>query len=121
MGHFRVRAMLTGGTQQSEEVDLLVDTGATYLTVPLDVARRLGLRVLREQTIVTACGRREVWPVAEVRIALEGREAPTVCFIAPAGPALLGAVALETLSLGVDPVARRLVPVDGFVLAGATR
>jgi len=26
-----------------------------------------------------------------------------------------------TLSLGVDPVARRLVPVDGVVLAGATR
>src|SRR2546428_2108349 len=82
------------------------------------MSRRLGLRVLREQAIVTAGGRREVWPVAEVRIALEGREAPTVCFIAPAGPALLGAVALETLSLGVDPVARRLVPVDGFVLAG---
>jgi clan AA aspartic protease len=119
MGHFWVRAVLTGATQQSEEIELLVDTGATYLTVPLDVARRLGLRVLREQAIVTAGGRREMWPVAEVRIALENREAPTVCFIAPAGPALLGAVALETLSLGVDPVARRLVPVDGFVLAGA--
>jgi hypothetical protein len=39
--------------------------------------------------------------------------------VAPAGPALLGAVALESLSLGVDPVARRLVPVDGFVMAGA--
>src|SRR2546425_9519928 len=75
----------------------------------------------RVRAILTAGGRREMWPVAEVRIALEGREAPTVCFIAPAGPALLGAVALETLSLGVDPVARRLVPVDGFVLAGASR
>lgn len=105
----------------TEDVELLVDTGATYLTVAADTARRLGLRVLRDQPIITAGGRREVWPVAEVRIALEGLEAPTVCFIAPAGPALLGAVALESLSLGVDPVARRLVPVDGFVLAGATR
>ena len=104
-----------------EDIELLVDTGATYLTVPADAARRLGLRVLREQPSVTAGGRRDVWPVAEVRLDLEGREAPTVCFIAPAGPALLGAVALETLSLGVDPLARRLVPVDGFVLAGTTR
>src|SRR2546428_11782931 len=82
------------------------------------MSRRLGLRVLREQAIVTAGGRREVWPVAEVRIALEGREAPTVCFIAPAGPALLGAGALETLSLGVDPVARPVLAVDGVLLAG---
>src|SRR2546425_1132501 len=75
----------------------------------------------RVRAILTAGGRREMWPVAGVRIGLEAREAPPVCFIPPAAPALLGAVALETLSLGVDPVARRLVPVDGFVLAGATR
>jgi clan AA aspartic protease len=118
MGLFRVVGKITGEGERTEDVDLLVDTGATYLTLPVDVARRLGLRTLRDQPIVTAGGRRDVWPVAEVRIAVEGREAPTVCFIAPEGPALLGAVALESLSLGVDPVARRLVPVDGFVLAG---
>ncbi|HEY7519408.1 MAG TPA: aspartyl protease family protein [Methylomirabilota bacterium] len=118
MGLFRVVGKITGEGERTEDVDLLVDTGATYLTLPADVARRLGLRTLRDQPIVTAGGRRDVWPVAEVRIAVEGREAPTVCFIAPEGPALLGAVALESLSLGVDPVARRLVPVDGFVLAG---
>jgi clan AA aspartic protease len=118
VGQFRVQATLTGEDDRREQVELLVDTGATYLTVPADIATRLGLRVLREQSIVTAGGRREVRPVAGVRIALEGRDAPTVCFIAPAGPALLGAVALESLGLGVDPVARRLIAVDGFVLAG---
>jgi clan AA aspartic protease len=118
VGQFRVRATLTGEGNLAQDLELLVDTGATYLTVPADVATQLGLRVLREQAIVTAGGRREVWPVAGVRISLEGRDAPTVCFIAPAGPALLGAVALESLGLGVDPVARRLIAVDGFVLAG---
>lgn len=121
MGQFRVRATLTGEGDLAEALDLLVDTGATYLTVPVDVAARLGLRVLREQPLVTAGGRREVWPVAGVRISLEGRDAPTVCFIAPAGPALLGAVALESLGLGVDPLARRLIAVDGFVLTGSRR
>ena len=39
----------------------------------------------------------------------------TPCFIAPDGPALLGAVALESLFLAVDPVAKRLISVEGFV------
>ena len=39
----------------------------------------------------------------------------TPCFIAPDGPALLGAVALEILFLAVDLVAKRLIPVEGFV------
>ena len=119
MGLFRVVGKVTGENNRTEDIDLLVDTGASYLTLPADVAQRLGLRTLRDQVILTAGGRREEWPVAEVRIAVEGREAPTVCFVAPAGPALLGAVALESLSLGVDPVARRLVPVDGLVMTGA--
>ena len=110
---------VTGEGDRTEDIELVVDTGATYLTLPADVARRLGLRTLREQPIVTAGGWRDVWPVAEVRVALEGREARTVSFIAPQGPALLGAVALESLSLGVDPVARRLIAVDGFVVVGA--
>ena len=52
---------------------------------------------------------------AEVRLTLDGQETTTPCFIAPAGPPLLGAVALESLFLAVDPVAKRLIPVDGFV------
>ena len=45
----------------------------------------------------------------------EYAEVTTPCFIAPGGLALLGAVALESLFLAVDPVGRRLVPVRGFV------
>ncbi len=38
MGLFRVTARLTGPTGRSEEVDLLVDSGATLLVVPRDLA-----------------------------------------------------------------------------------
>lgn len=115
MGLFRVRARLTGPTGRSEEVDLLVDTGATLLVVARELADRLALEARRQQAVVIAGGERAVWPVAEVRLALDGRDVTTPCFIAPAGPSLLGAVALESLFLGVDPVAKRLVPVEGFV------
>ncbi len=115
MGLFRVAATLTGAPGRSESVELLVDTGATLLVVPQDLAGRLGLVVRRRQTVVAAGGVRDVWPVAEVRLTLDGQEVTTPCFIAPGGPALLGAVALESLFLAVDPVAKRLVPTEGFV------
>jgi clan AA aspartic protease len=112
---FRVTATLTGPTGHGEDVELLVDTGATLLVVPRSLAERLDLAARRSQPVVIAGGERVVWPVAEVRVSLEGHEVTTPCFIAPEGPALLGAVALESLFLGVDPVAKRLVPVEGIV------
>ncbi len=54
-------------------------------------------------------------PVAEVQLSLDGQQVTTPCFVAPGGPPLLGAVALESLFLAIDPVAKRLVPVEGFV------
>ena len=115
MGLFHVAGRLTGPTGRTATIELLVDTGATLLVVPRALAEQLDLTVQRTQPVQTAGGRREVWPVAEVRIALDGVEATTPCFVAPGGPALLGAVALESLFLAVDPVAKRLVPVEGFV------
>ena len=119
MGLFRVNARLTGPTGETVEIDLLVDTGATLVVVPAGLAAQLGLQARRTQTVVIAGGQRATWPVAEVRLALEDAEITTPCFVAPDGPALLGAVALESLFLAVDPVAKRLVPVEGFALSGA--
>ena len=115
MGLFHVSAHLTGPTGRSEIVEALVDTGATFLVVPRALAERLDLRPTRTCPIETAGGRQENWPLAEVRIGLGGDEVTTPCLIAAEGSALLGAVALESLLLAADPVARRLVPVKGFV------
>jgi predicted aspartyl protease len=94
MGLFRVRGRLTGPTGRSEDAELLVDTGASLLVVPRALAER---------------------PVAEVSLSLNGPDVTTPCFIAPDGSALLSAVAIEGLFLAVDPVAKRLIPVEGFV------
>ena len=119
MGLFRVRALLTGPSGRSEAVDLLVDTGATLVVVPAALAERLELVASRSQRVVIAGGQRAAWPVAEVRLVLDNQEVTTPCFIAPDGMALLGAVALESLFLAVDPIAKRLIPVEGFVGVGA--
>ena len=115
MGVFNVKGLLKGPTGHQEEVELLVDTGATLVVVPQPLADRLALAPTRSQRVVIAGGQREVWPIAEVRLILDGQETTTPCFIAPAGPPLLGAVALESLFLAIDPVAKRLIPVEGFV------
>lgn len=115
MGLFRVTARLIGPTGVSEQTELLVDTGATFLTLPRSLANRLGVEPQRQVPVVTAGGTRAEYPVGEARVVIDGREVTTPCFIAPSGPALLGAVALESLLLGVDPAGRRLVPIEGVV------
>ena len=112
---FHVKARLTGPTGRVEEVELLVDAGATLSVVPRSLAERIELKSTRSQRVVIAGAQRDVWPIAEARMALNGDEITTPCFIAPEGPALLGAVALESFFLAVDPVDKRLIPVDGFV------
>ena len=116
MGRFAVRATLIGPTGLTEDLDLLVDTGATFSVIPTAVANRLGLRVRRQQPVLIAGGRRDVWPVAEIRMAVGGRDdIPTLCFITDEGPILLGATILESLCVAVDPVARRLVDADAII------
>jgi len=115
MGTFSVKGSLTGPTGHREEVEFLVDTGATLLVVPQPLADRLGLTPRRTQAVVMAGGQREFWPVSEVRLTLDGQEIPTPCFIGPAGTPLLGAVPLESLFLALDPGGKRLIPVEGFV------
>jgi len=115
MGLFRVRGRLTGPTGRSDDTDLLADTGATLLVVPRALAERLELAARRSQPVLIAGGQRDEWPVAEVGLSFNGPDVTTPCFIAPDGPALLGAVALESLFLAVDPVAKRPIPVEGFV------
>jgi predicted aspartyl protease len=118
MGHFHVLADLIGPTGIGESVEMLVDTGATFVSVPADVAERLELRATRVVPIRVAGGRTERWPLAHVRLSLSGDEVVTPCLIVPAGNALLGVIALESLLLAVDPVAKRLVPTDGYAMAG---
>jgi predicted aspartyl protease len=118
MGLFAVRATLIGPTGLTEDLDLLVDTGATFSLIPTAVAARLGLRIRRQQAVLIAGGHEDVWPVAEVRMAVEGRDdVSTLCFVTDEGPMLLGALTLEACCLAVDPLRRRLI--DAKAIMGA--
>ncbi len=94
----------------------LVDTGASYLSLPQALLRSLGYRPIDRQRVVFATGETAVWDLAEVRVRLEGRERTVLAFLAPEqAPKLIGAQTLETFGLGVDPLRKRLISVDAYL------
>ena len=117
MGLFKVEievAPADGGSLQVESV--LVDTGASYLSLPRSLLTSLGYRPIDRQRVVFATGQTEVWDVAEVKVRLQGRQRTVLAFLAPdEAPKLLGAQTLETFGLGVDPLGKRLIPVDAHL------
>ena len=90
------------------EMEGLVDTGATLLFIPEEVAAFLGLPKLRERPIKLADGRIRSFPVVgDLRIEILGRDMSTDAVVMPIGTTILiGQVVLETLDLVVDPKSR---------------
>jgi clan AA aspartic protease len=115
MGMFDVKAKLASlaAPMQTEELSLLVDTGATLSWIPRDVLERLGVAAFSRQPFVLADGRRLERDITAVLLTIDGRKAPVpVAFGEPGEEAVLGATALEALGFMVDPVAKKLVPRD---------
>jgi clan AA aspartic protease len=90
------------------EMEALVDTGATLLVIPEEVAAFLGLPEVGKRPIRLADGRVRNFPVVgELRIEIFGRDMSTDAVVMPIGTTLLiGQVVLETLDLVVDPKSR---------------
>ena len=101
----------------SEALTALVDTGATYTLVPAPILRRLGVEPIGRQTFLIADGSRVEREIGWLLVRIDGEERPTVVVFGDDGAEpLLGAVTMEEFGLGVDPVRRRLVPVDGYLV-----
>ena len=97
--------------EQFEPVEVMVDTGSTFTTVPAPLLRRLGVSPQRTMPARLADGRVIDEEVSDTVIRLEGQTFFTpVTFGRQGEPNLLGVVALETALLAVDPVEQRLVP-----------
>jgi predicted aspartyl protease len=120
MGTFRVDVSFRSihDRDRTADASLLVDTGATWTTLPLETIELLGASPVSDRRVTLANGSEETWPVTVLLVTLQGAELPTVCLVGPrGGPALLGAVTLEEFALCADPVGRRLVPVSGYLMS----
>lgn len=94
------RGMLAHEGVRVEEVEALVDTGATGLVLPADVVARLGLREEGTKKVRYADGRFGVVPwVSGVRIEILGREMSCDAVVHPTGTTpLVGQIPLETMA-----------------------
>ncbi len=111
MGRTEVQARIFGD-QETREYTFLVDTGATYLALPLEEIEALGLRQGRGRfRLMSATG------VVEVNTyyadgELMGEEFGAI--LVPASTPLIGYELLENLRFRVNPVTRQIekVPED---------
>ena len=101
----------------AETVNALVDTGATFMTMPYDLLERLGVEPFQSVTLRLANGEVEQRRIGEVRVELDGQERTAVClFGEPSAPPIIGAVTLQSFLMVVDTVEHRLVPVEALWL-----
>ena len=103
--------------QRFEEVEALVDTGATLTIVPASLLRRLGVTPRRRAAFRLADGSLVEMDIGITIVRVGGLETSTSVVFGDEGRALLGVLTLEDLFLGVDPVRKRLFPVEGLLMA----
>ena len=119
MGTFTVPISI--GDPQGEnwiELDALVDTGASIVSVPASLLIDLGVKPTTQHRFRFAQGRARSLDIGEARIKINGLETGTLVAFNDEGTLpLLGALALEALFLGVDPVEQKLIPVDGLLMS----
>ena len=104
-----------------EDVEAMVDSGATYTVLPTSILERLGVTPHEWRPFVLADGSRVERGFGRTWMRLGGKQdvSPVVFWDEHSLP-LLGAVTLEIFGLGIDPVNRRLMSVDAFMLAAGT-
>jgi predicted aspartyl protease len=104
------------GALKPEEVrrvevpDALVDTGATFLSMPRRYIQQLGLQQFRTRQAKTSGGIVTFGMYSAVRLTIQGRDCTVeVTEVADDCPVLIGQIPLEALDWVVDPVGQRLI------------
>ena len=90
--------------------EALVDTGATFLSLPSRLIEQLGLRKMFVRKITSSIGPGEANVYGPVRLTIQDRICHAdVLEVADSMPVLIGQIALVALDLVVDPGRQRLI------------
>lgn len=90
--------------------DALVDTGATFLSLPTSLIRQLGLEPVVKKRVTSSNGPAESWLYSSVRLTIQDRFCTVDVLEVPDGvPPLIGQIPLEQLDLVVDLRNHRLI------------
>jgi predicted aspartyl protease len=90
--------------------DALVDTGATYLSLPARVISELGLEKAFTKRVMTSRGPADADVYDAVWLTIQGRSCTLdVMEVPDPVPALVGQLPLEHLDFVVDPVRQKII------------
>ena len=112
MGMFEVKVKVASlaAPDRTEELCLLVDTGATLSWIPRPLLEKLGVKSVSRLPFTLADGSTLERDTTAVLLAIDGRKAGVqVAFGEEGEEAVLGATSLEGLGFMVDPVGEKLV------------
>ena len=119
MGMFEVQIRIANleKPELPAELSLVVDPGATLSWIPRQILQGLGIEPLSRLPFSPADGRDLQRDSGGVLLNIDGRQALVPVAIGESGEsALLGATALETLGMIVDPVEKKLIPCNLLAL-----
>ncbi len=117
MGVIHAKLTVVGSNgEQTQTVEVLVDTGSTLTWIPEELAIRLSIEATGRALFETADGRTLERPVGDALVECEGSRGFVGIVFARAGDTpVLGVTALERLGLEVDPVRRVLRRTDRYL------
>jgi predicted aspartyl protease len=99
------------------DLELLVDSGATYTVIPANVLKSLEIESIRLIRLRLADNRVIEKPLGEIGIEIEGyRASATPVVFGDEGIYLLGSVTMEQLGLMPDPVHKKLKPTEALLM-----
>jgi predicted aspartyl protease len=119
MGTFNANLKISNlyDASRSEELSLMVDTGAAFSWIARKRLESLGVPGIRRMRFRTIEGHLIERELAEVRTFVGEFSGPdTVVVAEPGDMELMGALSIEGLGLAADPVQHRLTPTVGLAL-----
>ena len=119
MGIFtaKLRVWNPAASSAAAEIDVMVDTGASYSWVLRSRLEPLGVRPVRRMQFRTIEGKTIERDLVPVFVATDGfTGGDNVVMAEPGDMEVMGAHTLESLGLTVDPVGKKLVPAVGLAL-----
>lgn len=111
----RVGRWGNGSPEPAEEIEVLVDTGASYTALPKSLLKRMGVPVLGRLTLRLANGEkieREYGPC--LLKVMDGWYGTTVVLAEDTDIPLLGTNTMDDASVEVDLRTKQLVPVQAI-------
>ncbi len=118
MGVFNVKARVWSPFKSNRviDVELIVDTGATYTVLPVDILKNLGIKPFRTARLRLADNRVVEKPLGEIGIEIEGYRVSATPVVFDKDVYLLGSVTMEQLGLAPDPIEKKLKPVEALLM-----